>query len=248
MNPFTRHLRDRGFRRLALLVFGLPFLALSQSSCVATAGDLRDLNAQFAESVERLTSEFDDALEDQEKALEAVQTAQATGASQEELDELKREYQDSLTGTVSRAEEAVSVAASEVADAVEAKIEEISDRVEAIGEQGAVILDKAAEGPSGWLELALALIGTGTATGFGVNMARNASRKKALEEQEAKVVPKAAQEAEVKATQLAAAVAREIAAGVLLQQQSGSQAPYPPPQPPNPQPPNFEPAFPGRQT
>lgn len=72
-------------------------------------------------------------------------------------------------------------AIADMGTAVDATVAVIEGRVATIKETVAVVAGKAAEGPSGWLEI-LGMIGGATAAGgFGLNQYRNGTRAKALD-------------------------------------------------------------------
>ena len=212
-----------------LLIGAALFASTSLSSCVATTGDLRDLNASFGAEVARMSQSIDKSLAEQEKSFVALQAAnnrlqeaQLGGASEQEvamlerqLVELRAAYSASVSEATKAAQAAAQLAVDGFAGTVEDKISEIGARAEALQGDVAYAAQKAAEGPSGWLELLGVVVGTTAAGGVGLHKYRNATRHREMEGVEQRATGRAAQ------------VAQGVAQGAF-------QAPPPLYQPPSP--------------
>jgi hypothetical protein len=183
--------------RLHIILPALLVL-IGASSCVATTGDLRDINAALASEVQDLTTQFDQSLATIEAKQAALleerlnrHDAALLGATSDELRERDAriaELQDELQASIAREAEASKVAVDEAIDAigaaVEGKVKEIQARVEGVATQTAQVGQKLAEGPQGWLELIGIVLGGAGASAYGAHrytMAkRDASREKSL--------------------------------------------------------------------
>jgi len=222
--------------------FLLLLLVCGASSCVATTGDLRDINAALASEVQDLTTQFDQSLATieakQEELLEERldrHDAALLGATSEELlerDERIANLQEELQASIAREAEASKVAVDDaidaIGDAVETKVQEITQRVEGVATQTAQVGQKLAEGPSGWLELIGMVLGGAGVAGVGAHrytMAkRDQTRRQDLEAEGQKSAVAAISEAERRFNEKLA----------LLQQASpfgATPAPFVPPPP-----------------
>ena len=144
---------------------------LCLSSCNMFGASWQEFQVDLSETLSTNAALQASINQEHQESITASLDAYASGEMSEEEMRLRQEEANKVRLT--ELQEAFGLLSKETGEDLEEFKESLQDDVQGVKETISGIAGKAAQGPSGWLEIAGMLLGTGALTGAGVNWSRN---------------------------------------------------------------------------